>query len=765
MTSPDRARAALLLAALAVLAVGGCRRSPPPGFDLRSAVERSAFAVGRSRAAGLAFPRRPELRDLDLDHERRPVVLAAAGAWTWRGEVPRGAALHAGLSILPAAWDVVHQLEATIELRDDSGRGGREILVVGRRRRADGGTWLDLDADLGRWAGHAVTLTFRADLAGLPLRHAAANVVAWGPVSLAGDRRQGRPNVLFILVDTLRRDRLTPYGYRRETTPEIARRLAAAGTVVEDAYSQAPWTLPSVVSFMTGRFPGELLGEDLATYGVPAGVATLAERMAKLGYATGGYFANPALHVGAGFERGFQSYYAPPADVEWIRKHADSLNARALPWLRGHERRPFFLYLHYIDPHDPYENPEVVGGRSPFLPDYTGPVTGEWVHGIYTGHRELPDPARDLPQINALYDTEVHFVDHYVGEILAALPPAVLAQTIVVLTADHGEEIHDHGGWKHGQTLYGEQIHVPLLVRWDGHVPAGKRLAGTVRLLDLAPTLIAAAGGAADQGWQGIDLLPSLVGGSALPNRPAFAHGLAGGPLRAAAVRGAEKLILFNREEPFHPADALQSYLWTKDLGRLQRIELYDLASDPAERHNLAAAHPERVAALAPVIHRQLDRELGGLKLMTDGLAAGARVSGSILFAHAPQRAIPYFLASPSAGDRVEMTADRLRFDLVAETLAKGFRVEGDFGRVLAVEATVDGRPLPAARWRIGPRRPYAGGALAPADLLAAEWPGLVPPAGAGGLDLWVHDTTGAARKLAHDPETERRLRALGYAD
>ena len=756
-----------LFAAGALLPLAACRRAArPPGFALRPGAAAGAYAVGvpLNPAGGLAFRRRPELRDLELDQERRPVVLAAPGSWTWRGVVPEGATVHAGLALLPPAWDVVRRLEATVRVSDRSGRYGREILAVGRRTRAQRGTWLDLDADLSRWAGRTVTLTFTADLAGLPPRYRDANLVAWGPVELAGAWKQPRPNILFILVDTLRRDHLTPYGYRRDTTPEIARRLAEPGTVVDGAYSQAPWTLPSVVSFLTGRYPGELLGEDMASYGVPNGVPTLAERLARLGYATGGYVANPALHAGVGFERGFQSFYAPPADVEWIRKHADSLNARALPWLRGHLGRPFFLYLHYVDPHDPYDNPETTGGRSPFLPGYRGPVTGEWVHGIYTGHRELPDPARDLPQIVALYDSEVHYVDRYVGEILAALPPAVLSQTLVVLTADHGEELHDHGGWKHGQTLYDEQVHVPLILRWDGHVPAGRRLAGTVRLLDLLPTLVHAAGGRPDPAWQGIDLLPALTEGHPLPERPAFAHGLSGPPPRAAAVRGSEKLILFDREIPFRPSDPLQSYLWTKDLGRMARIELYDLAHDPGERNNLAPEHPDRVAALQPIIHRQLDRELGGLKLMTDGLPAGARLGGTIVFAHAPQRVVPYFLGPPGS-DRVEMTGDRLTFDLVAEPLAKGFRVEGDFGRVVSLQATIDSRPLAAARWRVGPGRPWGGGPLAPAALLVPEWPGILPGAGAGTLDLWIHDTAGAAAKRSHDPETERRLRALGYID
>ena len=252
-------------------------------------------------------------------------------------------------------------------------------------------------------------------------------------------------------------------------------------------------------------------------------------------------------------------------------------------------------------------NPDVVGNRSPFEGDYRGPVAGDWVHGIYTGKLVLPDPARDIAHISALYDSEVHYVDRAIGQVLASLRPEVLANTLVVLTADHGEELFDHGGWKHGQTLYEEQIHVPLIWRWDGHIPAGRRLAGTVRLLDVAPTLAAAAGAAPDPGWEGVDLLPALTGAAPLAERPAFAEGLAGGPLRAAAVLGRLKLIVFNRQEPFTPSDELQAHLWRQDLGRMARVELYDLAHDPGERHDLAvdpsgagAADPSGAGAADP---------------------------------------------------------------------------------------------------------------------------------------------------------------------
>lgn len=752
MTWSDRARVPALVLLLGPLLLAGCARERESGFVLRPLVDAGA-------QERLTFPRPPEVRDLTLDHERRPVVLTTTAPWRWRGVVPPGGRLHAGVQTFPAAWRVIRNLEAWVVLRDGD---ESEVLDVVRTADRDNPRWLDLRADLSHWAGREVVLEFAAAIDGVPPEYEGTNLVAWGPVVLstaAETPERQRPNILFILVDTLRRDRLTPYGYQRETSPEIARWLAAPGTVVEEAYSQAPWTLPSVVSFLTGRYPGELLGNDLAAYGLPEGVPTLAERLAALGYETGGFFANPTLHEGAGFGRGFRTFYAPPADVEWIRRHADELNSHARPWLAAHQDRPFFAYVHYIDPHDPYENPDIVGNRSPFeATPYTGPVAGDWIHGIYTGRIPLENPEADLAHINALYDAEVRYVDRHIGELLATLDPQVLANTLIVLTADHGEELLDHGGWKHGQTLYEEQIHVPLLVRWDGRIPAGRRLGGTVRLVDLVPTLIAAAGGEADPAWQGVDLLPALTRRGPLPRRPAFSQHLTTGPLRAAAVLDKEKLILFNGAEPFAPADPLQARLWQQDLDRLERVELYDLAKDPAERTNLAA-DSGRAVRLAPVIHGRLDAQLPGLRVLLEGAPPGSRLSGSIAFERAPERWAPYFLGPD---DVVGLTGDRLRFDLAAEAFAKGFRVEGGFGGLRAVEATLDGKPLPAGRLLLGRGTPHTGAAIAARALLSPFWPVDGSTAG-GGLRLWLHEGAGADRRTTVDPETEKRLRTLGY--
>jgi arylsulfatase A-like enzyme len=723
-----------VVALLLISVLAGCGRAPE-GFLLRPLVGTKTYSVGSDQADGLSFSRQPELADVEIDHERRPVVLASPGTWRWRGEIPEeGARLHAGVQLLPAAWAAVQDLSVELVASDGD---LREVLDAARVPKQDEPRWIDLDADLSRWAGREVTLEMKAEIDGLPAGHGQDNVVAWGPVSVAAppdpESPAGKPNILFILVDTLRRDHLTPYGYERlthrDTTPEIQSRLALPGAVVEEAYSQAPWTLPSVVSFLTGRYPGELLSADMTSFGIPDEVPPLPELLARLGYQTGGFIGNPSLHAGAGFGRGFRTFFAPPADIEWMQKHADTVNAHAVPWLQAHQDRPFFAYVHYIDPHDPYQNPDMdrFGGRSPFMPDYTGPVAGNWIHGIYNGNLQLPDPERDIPYIRALYDGEVHYVDRHIGELLASLDPKVLANTLVVLTADHGEELYDHGGWKHGQTLYDEQIHVPLIFRWDGHIKPGTRLRGTVRLVDLVPTLIHAAGGKADPAWSGIDLLPALLG-KTLPRRPAFAQHLTSGPLRAAAVLDRRKLILYNEREPFQPADPMQAHLYEVDAARFRRQELYDLSRDPGEKENLAndpAARP-----LSQIVHQRLAPFLPGTRVVTDGALQGARLSGTITFQRAPQRWVPYFLGPE---DRVEMTGNRIAFALTAEPIDKGFRLEGDPGRVVAVTLSVDGRPVPPGR-----------------------------AVSAGNLKVWTPGKPAVARRAA-DPETEKRLRSLGY--
>lgn len=775
MWSSRTGRLPLLGFALLLLGGAGCGGAGP---DRHAPVERVAageLTVGgasRSDRSVPHFTAEPRVEDVTLDDERRPaLVLPADGPdgtvrWSWRTGVPDGGRLQVGLGSPDG-----RPVEGTIALRRGDEREILEVIEAGPRgaEGLEGGRWRDAAVDLSAHAGSRVTLELTARMLGSAAGEGddPAAEVAWAPVDVTGRRpapelrREGRPNILVIVVDTLRYDHITPYGYARETSPRIQELLADAGTVVEEAYSQAPWTLPSVASYLTSRNPGEFLAGEPATFGIPEEMEVLTEILAGLGYRTGGFIGNPTLRVTNGFGRGFETFYTP-SSMQAMAGHADELNRRALPWLHAHRDEPFFLYVHYVDPHDPYWNPDMVDGRSPYFED-PGGISGRWIHGVYAGRIEVPDLERQIRHFTALYDTEIRFADRAIGELLDSIPPEVLRETLVVLTSDHGEELYDHGGWKHGHTLYEDQIHIPLILRWDDRLPAGSRLPGTVRLLDLAPTLVSAAGGEPPASWRGTDLLPALTGEGPLPRLAAFAQHLNSGPLRVATVLEGEKLILFNRREPFQPRDGLQEHLYRVDMSRLERLELYDLEADPREQRNLLA--PERLAREGPppgierldaVLHHQLHRSLRGVRALADALPEGARLAGELRFAGPPQAALPLGLG-PEAS--LDVDGARVRFEIVGGPVAKGFLLPGEPRRLVSAELRLDGEPLPAGRLRYGAGTPYTGRPLEAAafDTEAFPDPGDVP-----GLRLWRYSGERPdAQEI--DPETRRSLEALGY--
>jgi arylsulfatase A-like enzyme len=766
-TLPGRRR--LLLAAVVAWALlSACPTPPATGFLVPFGEPTRPLAEDEYESLGIRFTHAPRSASLTVDGERRPVLLTTPEGWTWRGRVPEGARLRAGVQALSRADGGARGFTARVALRQGL---EHRVLVAGGREPGAAAAWVDLAADLAEYGGEVVTLELSADVAAPAAAGAdEERVVAWGPVALQGAavERRGTPSIVLVVVDALRADHLGAYGYPRATSPHVDRLLAGRGTLFEEAYAQAPWTLPSALSYLTGRFPGELFRPSARTAVVPAGVATLAERLRAAGYRTGAYVANPTLHPQAGFDRGFETWWTPPAEVASLSLSADSVNRRALPWLEAHRGVPFFLYLHYLDPHDPYTSPALTAGRSPFDPTADSPLTGDQVHAAYLGQVEVDEAGRE--RLTALYDSEIAYVDEAIGEVLAALEPLRPAP-LTVLTADHGEELGDHGGWKHGHTLYNEVIRVPFVFRWDGRIPERRRIAGSVRLVDLVPTLLAAAGAELTGDLDGIDLLPVLLGIETLPRRAALGEHLSFGPLRAMAVLDDWKLILFNEAAPYEPTDPLQVATWARDRERLSRLELYDLASDPGETENRAAADPDRVEQLAPLIHAQLDRELPGLKVLLDDVPRGRRVTGRFTFAAAPEGWWPYFLA---AGDSASLEGHVLTFDLRADVLQKGLRVLGETGALESAEVAVDGVAAPPGRILLGRGVPYRGGRVPLERLTAREWPFRASVPGSPLLRLWRHrdpdgggETAGGAAAAGAadevDEETRRRLKALGY--
>jgi arylsulfatase A-like enzyme len=319
------------------------------------------------------------------------------------------------------------------------------------------------------------------------------------------------PNVLIMVIDTLRADHVSSYGYARPTTPEMDR-LASAGVLFENAVAPCSWSLPSHVSLITGRYmyehgvgnvqPKPWLGWKNSAF---RGLPTLGEALERKGYRTGAFSANRTYFSSSlGFGRGFQhfeDYFHSPADdfvrtlygrefarmylkrsdkslakrllrsvgftslldqdaegsgsfggAFGVRKRADVVNDEVLKWVDRDRHRPFLAFLNYFDVHDPY------GGD----PSYAKPG---WAQHDQTDK----------------YDDGVKYVDDYIGRLMWALEERGLAKhTLVVITADHGESLGQHGVDTHGAALYWELIHVPLVIWYPGHVPAGVRIAQPV---------------------------------------------------------------------------------------------------------------------------------------------------------------------------------------------------------------------------------------------------------------------------------------------
>jgi len=354
---------------------------------------------------------------------------------------------------------------------------------------------------------------------------------------IAADRATG-PNVLLVTIDTLRADRVGAYGAREVETPTLDA-LAARGVLFERAIASAPLTLPSHASLLTGQYPPTHGVRHNAIFVLPQGVETIAERFHDAGYATGAMVGAAVLDTGFGLGQGFDVYDSNmPTErasaAGFFEIPALEVTNRALAWL-AREEGPFFLWVHYYDAHAKWRAPE------PF-------------HSRFAKHP---------------YDGEVAYVDHELGRLLAGLAENNrLANTVVAVTADHGEGLGEHGEESHTYLIYDSVLHVPLILAGPG-LPAGKRVGRVAPNPALAPTLLALAEVPPLSRTDVADLAPLWRDG-AEPGAAgeAYAEGLAG--------------QLDHGWAPIHAirTDAFQ-YI------RAPRAELYDAVSDPHQLRNL----------------------------------------------------------------------------------------------------------------------------------------------------------------------------------
>ena len=399
------------------------------------------------------------------------------------------------------------------------------------------------------------------------------------------------PSVLLVVIDTLRADALGCYGAERPTSPNLDA-LAARSLVFEQAFSNAPWTLPAVASLFTGTYPSlhgqtESKGPQAR---LPEELVTLAEALGEAGYDTAAFSAHPWVSPAFGLSQGiatedFQVFAFAGGDervtesaVEWLRSRAEADAPRA----------PFFAYLHYMRPHSPYEpTPEaqrLVLGSVPDPPPFSAKLAAlpfeQSFGALFDAARAGEVTTEDLAYLRGLYEAEVHMADTELGRVLAALRETGREEdTLVVVTSDHGEAFLEHGDMLHGSGVYPEMLHVPLIVHVPGRSAA--RVRHRVQHVDVLPTVLQAAGVEVPLQVQGVSRLPRRDRGESA--------------VFAEAAFGTRDVRVMQGRFAFVAEPALPG------AGRL-----YDLSRDPLETEDRAPDFPRHIRRF----QRELERFL-----------------------------------------------------------------------------------------------------------------------------------------------------------
>lgn len=544
-----------------------------------------------------------------------------------------------------------------------------------------------------------------------------------------------RPSVLLISVDTLRRDHVSAYGYPRRTTPFLDR-IAREGALFQRALSTSNWTLPAHMSLLTGLSPSRHGVEDERDR-LPGRFRTLAEDFRDEGYRTAGFASHIYLDGSYGFARGFETW---EVDAD---QRASRVSERATAWLEREGAEPFFLFLHYFDPHWDYDPPARYRHRFGSPPREAGRLARL---NPYRDPRTTLGPTL-LEDVTALYDGEVAYTDAAVGRVLRWLgDEGRLDDVVVAVVSDHGEEFGDHGGFGHGTHLHGEVTRVPFLLRFPGAVAPGRRPSEVVSLLDLPATLLELAGLPSEP--QFLREGRALLGGEpARGDRAVVLESTRNGPKRFAVHRGdyaylgAGSYRLLEFEERDGEIAAVE--------GERVRLEpaLFDVVRDPGERRNLLdrPGHGERVASLRERL-RRFARGASGLRLSCARDGSGS-VRGELRF-QSPLRDEPWVVAEGGPRTGVEaLEAGRFRV-----ALRPGTEPATVVFPVAEPAETVHLRLLDGeSATREEPAIPVEGGSVR------------VGPGGRCRLTSRGLDAAGPRMEL--EPEERARLRALGYAE
>jgi len=399
------------------------------------------------------------------------------------------------------------------------------------------------------------------------------------PFESVDREKNTKPSFVLILIDTLRADHLGCYGYNRDTSPGIDA-LAKEGLLFSNFCAQASWTKPSTATILTSLRSydhGAVNRFDLLS----DRVWTISEELKEEGYKTGafianGWIGNPHFNFNQGYD-----HFMKVNGVDYDEKGmADEVMQRAIEWVALNGEKPFFLFIHLIDPHSPYTPPPDLAAR--FDRGYTGDVKP-----YHVDPKNKKDPSgfssdtltpEDLNHLIDLYDAEIAFADSEINSFMLGLEALDLrSSTVVMVTSDHGEEFHDHDGLEHGKTLYEEQLRVPLIIAGPGVDAKRRTFDPIVRHLDIAPMILGIAGLRKPPAFMGRDPLAK----GARPLNLCVSD-LDRVKWRAVSVR-ANNLKLIRNYKP------------------KESVMLFDLKADPMELNDISKEFPEHVKNLSAV--------------------------------------------------------------------------------------------------------------------------------------------------------------------
>jgi choline-sulfatase len=569
------------------------------------------------------IPREEEFREAagrrvigKQEEYRNTIFVHSPSSLTYGIRIPEAAQLHFGLGIAEKHRPVTFRISAN----------GAEVYSY---TPADAEHWTDAAVDLSAYAGRTIKLAFETGT------NQEGAVGFWANPLLTSNAPRQRPNVLIYLIDTLRADHSSLYGYSRDTTPSLAR-IGRQSAVFDDCQVQATWTKPSVASLMTSLYSfthGIRRDDDT----IPSGSATLAEQLRAAGYVTASFVSNPLAGRLSGLQRGFDYLSEWQAVARQIHEPEDratdsaALNRVVFPWLEQHRNEPFFLYAHATDPHAPYRAPR--GFEEKFAnPAETAQFDRDFTKlkqmalsrgGGFAVSRALCrkggiDPDHFIRRALDRYDAKILHNDYSFEQLRAKLHElGILENTLIIVVSDHGEEFWEHGWTGHGQSLYQELTRGVLLIWNPKLIPTARRIPAPVQLIDVMPTVLDLLGLPIPDVVEGQSLLALLQG------RPFQRHGPVVSSRFAHPYSQHDELAPENHIDSFALLDANRKLIYREKAGEagMNRVELFDRRTDRGDTDNIASREPRQVDQMMT----ELGKWIGSQKRIGSALGRGGK--------------------------------------------------------------------------------------------------------------------------------------------